>query len=316
MIDRVLVLSQRNSQVWRHMSADVAHGFRRLGYDVEFLEEPCTKKPVEEFWGEVQANQIENPPDLIFVMGHIRSAYPYGLWNGDAVFATWVQDWVAWTIGQDPEQERMVDKFNTSKDVIFYSFPALGKSIVEQGFDEGRVHFLPPGANTDRFFSSSPTDGPFTIGFPNNVGAPMTAQDPVRLRKRLDPVEWALELGVPIKLWGVGWDLMENTKPHWQGLVKNGPQLRRAYQSCHAILHANTDLVLYHQRPMEALACGRPVLCYGKLEHTLHGAIGFNNKKEFESAVEWAKEPRTITLNPENDYVARCKEVLRAVSGL
>lgn len=39
MIDKVLVLSQRNSQVWRHMSADMAHGFRRLGCDVQFCEE-------------------------------------------------------------------------------------------------------------------------------------------------------------------------------------------------------------------------------------------------------------------------------------
>lgn len=313
MIDKVLVLSQRNSQVWKHMSADVAHGFRRLGLDVQFIEELHKHTPVERLWQEIVACQVEDPPQLIFVMGHLRSAYPHGMWNGDAVFATWVQDWVAWTLGKDPEQARMVEAFNSSKDLIFYSFPSLGKSIIDQGFDSDRVRFLPPGANMDRFYAKSLPDGPFTIGYPNNVGAPMTAQDPVRLRKRLDPVEWLLEMGVPLKLWGQGWDMMENTKPHWHGLVKNGPELRRAYQSCHAILHANTDLVLYHQRVYEALACGRRVLCYGKLEYPMGGVIGFNNKKELESAVEWAKNAGEPTLSAENDYVARCRSILNAV---
>ena len=117
--------------------------------------------------------------------------------------------------------------------------------------------------------------------------------------------------------------------PHKLGDVQNGPELRRAYQSCHAILHANSD-TNWHQRIFEAIACARPVLLYGLPEDEEDVSImkidlpllyRFSNKEEMLTQIEKIKQDQGNELLRQaetsfvsrHDYLARCEEILRVL---
>ena len=337
MVDRILVYSQRASAVWKHMSADMAHGFRKLGTDVQFVEElhnepkEMITESISLYWRDIVRCQLEFKPEVIFQMGHLRFAYPHGMWSGNAIHVTWVQDWHHWIIGVEAawaiSNADQVRLFNASKDWIFYSFPALGEAIIKQGYCKERVRFLPPGVNEDRFYwdgNGNYIRRKFEIGFPCNVGAPMTSGDPIRLAHRLDPVRWLIEAGECVKLWGKGWDAYDWATPHWLGEVKNGPELRRAYGECQAILQSNTDTG-FHQRVYEAIRCQAWVL-RRKVDdcQEMTGVSEFSTKDELLDLVACRKrsgglmfyEDFQTDLIRDHSYTSRCQDILNAVHNL
>lgn len=76
---------------------------------------------------------------------------------------------------------------------------------------------------------------------------------------RVRIADLVLAAGLPLALYGRGWETIERFKPHHRGLVTPGPELRAMYQRHKVILHINTRCNL-HPRVLEASACGAFVL--------------------------------------------------------
>ncbi len=76
---------------------------------------------------------------------------------------------------------------------------------------------------------------------------------------RVRIADLVLAAGLPLALYGRGWESIERFKAHHRGQVTPGPQLREMYQRHKVILHINTRCNL-HPRVLEASACGAFVL--------------------------------------------------------
>ncbi len=76
-----------------------------------------------------------------------------------------------------------------------------------------------------------------------------------RYVSRTEPVRWAIEAGVDVRLYGKGWDTIPDLAAHARGSVQNGRELRDLYHSASIHLHVNHYMNL-HQRLFECLASG------------------------------------------------------------
>lgn len=337
-VSRVMFLTSRQTSCLQFMCRDLAHGFRRLGCDVEIIIER-TPKSSRTDWGDVDAITRWFKPHIVFQMDHLR-AESEEMWGKGPAYVSWIQDALPHLFQEPNEMEKAAGITTGAKlasavgqqDFILTSFPGLRARMVEAGYPPERIWHLPVGANFDMFHPAPiPKDAAFTIGFPCNVGHPATARDPVRYRRRTEPVRWLIEAGIRVKLWGDGWDENPTFAPHWLGKVANGPELREAYNSCHAVLHANSDTNL-HQRVFEAAACGRPVLTYsldndlhpdGIMSHGLPGVLRFSNKAELWIAIDTARQivqhdswwQMREGIRMREDYVARCSRIIEIVEG-
>lgn len=328
-VKRVFILTGLGTTVLRFMARDLAHGFARNGVEAHVGIEryPGDKYTLGNASNTVQAWK----PELILEIDHLRSENALA-WPSAPVHVSWVQDAIP----------NLFDKAHVDairpQDFILSSFPGLADRLVtEAGYPKAQIHHLPVGANCDMFRPAPLPAGEFTVGFPCNIGAPATKGSPDRWRRRADPVKWLLAAGVKVKLWGYGWEVFDWARPHWHGVVPNGPELREAYQSCHAILHANSDTNL-HQRVFEAVACERPVLLYALASDVIEGGIvtllptrvtgdearavlyPFGNADQLISAVTLAKNHGfppgyAREFREAHDYAVRVRELLRIVAG-
>ncbi|TPV96321.1 MAG: glycosyltransferase family 1 protein [Myxococcales bacterium FL481] len=80
-----------------------------------------------------------------------------------------------------------------------------------------------------------------------------------RDRDRISIASALLDAGVPLSLYGRGWDRVERFVPHARGVVQPGPELGRLYRSHKVVLHINQTCNL-HVRVLEALSVGAFVL--------------------------------------------------------
>jgi len=152
-----------------------------------------------------------------------------------------------------------------------------------------------------------------------------------RIKDRTEPIRAFLRAGFNVKLWGNGWDAMPEFKPYWHGILKNGPELRRAYSSCHAILQQNSD-TLFHQRAYEAAACGAWVWFIHNPNNESVFDMPLSDKEHChliirsmtEEAINMIKMSVQIKdngwlggpspkFNMKDDYVARCRTILEAI---
>lgn len=76
---------------------------------------------------------------------------------------------------------------------------------------------------------------------------------------RVKIADRVLAAGLPLALYGSGWDAIERFVPHHRGLLAPGPAMRRMYQSHAVVLHINTRCNL-HPRVLETAACAGFVL--------------------------------------------------------
>lgn len=335
---RILFLTTRQTSVLQYMVRDLAHGFRRLGCDVEIMmERHGLSEPQDEFYQGAWSAKVDRiarwfQPHCIFQMDHLRGENPL-MWGAGPVYASWMQDAMPHLFSQAMgyvSGKELIASVGP-KDLILTSFPGLRQKMIDAGYPEANLVHLPVAANFDMFYPAPfPLEGPLTIGFPCNVGHTATSSMPERYHRRVDPVKWLIDAGVNVKLWGQGWDKLEWAKPFHQGPVKNGPELRDAYNSCHVILHANSDTNL-HQRPFEAVACGRPVLMWalendahpdGILKHRLPGVCRFSTKDDILHSLRQTgfarqmmeQEPEYLAkVRANEDYPSRCKRILELV---
>lgn len=76
---------------------------------------------------------------------------------------------------------------------------------------------------------------------------------------RVKIADRVLAAGLPLALYGSGWETIERFVPHHRGALAPGPALRRMYQSHAVVLHINTRCNL-HPRVLESAACAGFVL--------------------------------------------------------
>jgi hypothetical protein len=84
-----------------------------------------------------------------------------------------------------------------------------------------------------------------------------------------------LAAGLPLALYGSGWESIPRFVPHHRGLLAPGPALRRMYQTHAVVLHINTRCNL-HPRVLETAACAGFVLARsdGDFDYTPGGVDG------------------------------------------
>lgn len=316
-INRILFLTSRRTSCLQFMCRDLAHGFRKLGKDVEIIQEFYPGEPQDPNRFAHLCDWLQ--PEMIFQMDHLRSESPEAFPQGP-VYASWLQDALPWLY-----QESVIKGIG-KPDLILTSFPGLRADLVDKGYPEKQVHHLAVAANFDLFYPE-PIPKEFSVGFPCNVGHPATATNPERYARRTEPVRWLIEAGIPVNLWGEGWEDLDWAEPFYLGRVRNGHELREAYGSCTVILHANSDTNL-HQRVFESQACGRPCLMYslpsdthehGILAHEFRGIHAFWDRH---SLIEKVKAMQAAPLNldeakairtyarVEEDYVERCRQII------
>lgn len=68
-----------------------------------------------------------------------------------------------------------------------------------------------------------------------------------------------LRAGLPVELYGRGWDEFDRFRPHWRGVVQAGTQLNRLYRAKKVILQVN-HYCNFHPRVLEAACAGGFVL--------------------------------------------------------
>ncbi|MBC8069599.1 MAG: glycosyltransferase, partial [Deltaproteobacteria bacterium] len=76
---------------------------------------------------------------------------------------------------------------------------------------------------------------------------------------RVKVADRVLAAGLPLALYGRGWEKIERFAAHHRGQLAPGAELRQMYQSHAVVLHINTRCNL-HPRVLEAAACGGFVL--------------------------------------------------------
>lgn len=81
-------------------------------------------------------------------------------------------------------------------------------------------------------------------------------------------IEWAMQLGVDLHLYGLGWERHPVFKKFAQGSVRHGAELNLAYQAAGANLHLNIMQGM-HQRLWEIDAAGGRII--GRRRHELPG---------------------------------------------
>lgn len=81
-----------------------------------------------------------------------------------------------------------------------------------------------------------------------------------RFHQRTRLAEQLLDAGIPLAIWGRGWDALPRFAPYWKGEVEPGPDLCRLYQSYKVIFHQGFFL---HPRPLEAMSSGGFVIVDG-----------------------------------------------------
>ncbi|MFN0056922.1 MAG: glycosyltransferase [Planctomycetota bacterium] len=94
-----------------------------------------------------------------------------------------------------------------------------------------------------------------------------------RYVQRTEPIRWARELGHDVRVYGRGWDQMEEFRSIAAGPVTPGGDLRDLYRSARIHLQINTDTNV-HPRLFECLAAGGMLLARAHPGDTARGGLG------------------------------------------
>ena len=95
--------------------------------------------------------------------------------------------------------------------------------------------------------------------------------DCMRFHIRTRVARQLLEAGIPLAIWGRGWENLPEFAPFWKGEVQPGPDLCRLYQSYKVIVH---PALLLHPRFLEALSSGSLVVVDGFNANILPDEMG------------------------------------------
>ena len=265
---RVLFLTSAFTSVLQHMSRDVSEAFKDLGHETKTVCESNAWSRKTDITIYRVANEFK--PHMIWMMDYTRAA----LGGPNAFRNTYVCSWIQDDLPHlwQPQAVQSQSPF----DFVFSMFPALSKKLSQFGYQ--KVYNFPVGVN-DNIFSPGPVKPEYKcdIAFPCNIGSAATATDQNRLKRRIDPVIWAVEMGLDIKLWGDGWEMFPQlAEGRWMGPVRNGPDLADVYRSAKYTLHANSDTNL-HQRVFEAIGCMSMPLVYGLPHDATDFGMGTEN---------------------------------------
>jgi hypothetical protein len=76
---------------------------------------------------------------------------------------------------------------------------------------------------------------------------------------RKQTVRWLTSAGIPVALYGRGWELDPEFAPYWRGTLKQGEELCRRYQQSKVVLNVTSNLSM-HPRVLEGICSGTLVV--------------------------------------------------------
>src|SRR3990167_2544392 len=155
---RIFFYSSIQSSVLQYMARDMAHGFRRIGWDVETFRE---RWPGE---GPVGARALAETalwfrPSIIFCVDGIRGQSPE-LWPLFSSHVCWAQDALPQLL--DPKMAQAMQP----NDLVLTSFPGLAQRFLDATFKPEQVKHLPVGVNNDLFAPTKGYPDDWKVGFP------------------------------------------------------------------------------------------------------------------------------------------------------
>jgi hypothetical protein len=261
----------RQVRVWLHTTLaldfqyyhlhDLADAFRAAGAEVYLFKEHdgFEAMMLDEYVDRFLAFQ----PDVVLLVNENRFfpiAYPSAL-----PLLTWIQDDLPHL--HDPEGIKQAQP----TDITFCmcnDFVTLSQRL---GYPH--VHLLRMGAN-ETLYVPDPELPP-----PRDEVAVMMHMDPahddatrVRQAQRTEPVRWLKEAGVPLALYGRGWDRLPEFAAHARGEAWYGRELALAYQRSKVVLQVNANTNC-HQRVFEGLAAGGFVVAKANPNDHLPGEL-------------------------------------------
>ena len=147
---------------------------------------------------------------------------------------------------------------------------------------------------------------------------------------RRDCVIWSTDLGIPLKLWGNGWEKWLDKKKYVVNEYIRNEDLGKLYSQSKVVLNDHwpdmRQFGFINNRVFDAIACGVPVICdyhHGLYEIFPNGILYYKNKNEFKNCIEQINHSYPIIksninqLKPivEKDfsYKKRVKQILKAL---
>ncbi|MBF0611558.1 MAG: glycosyltransferase family 1 protein [Magnetococcales bacterium] len=122
----------------------------------------------------------------------------------------------------------------------------------------------------------------------------LTIANYIRELARMRMAEWLLQAGIPLALYGEGWDRFPHFAPFAKGILANGEPLVRAYQKHKVIMHVGRKLNL-HNRVFEVIASGGFVLV--RLEENDYQPGELNDHLTIgEEIIAYQNRPELITM--------------------
>ena len=243
---KVLLLTSMYTTVLKHCTHSMARALRSLGHDVTTLQEGSHFSKVTP--GSIAYAERAFEPDAIFLIDSVRSNLG-GCVPDNVPFVTWIQD----DVPRLAEREA-IDSLGPL-DIVYALSPSMAESYRERGYPE--VSVLPFAVDHEKYSSAPANDTEKVVAFITHIPEQPILHD--RRADRIAVADMMLEEGIPVALYGNGWDEIARFRPYARGPVEPGWELQGVYRRSAVVLHVSTGVNM-HSRVLEAIASGGFVL--------------------------------------------------------